>query len=290
MNLTRPEGPDATVTLSRRGLTGAMGFAGFAAAIRPVHAAAITTPSDGLLSEMITFPSKGFDLPAFVARPLARGRKPVVIVVSEIFGLHEYIRDVCRRFARLGYVAIAPSFFARAGDPAPLTDFAKIMPIVNAANNAQVMGDITATIAWLDQQKFVKKDAIGITGFCWGGAVVWMASALTPRIKAGVAWYGRLTPRDGSTDPRKWPLDVAGELMSPVLGLYAENDGGIPLSSVAAMKAALDRAGNRQSRFIVYPGTQHGFHADYRPQYQETAAKQGWDELLAWFAANGVKP
>jgi carboxymethylenebutenolidase len=267
-----------------------LGFAGFAAAIRPVHAAAITTPSDGLVSEMVTFPSQGFDLPAFVARPQAKGRKPVVIVVSEIFGLHEYIRDVCRRFARLGYVAIAPSFFARAGDPAPLTDFAKIMPIVNAANNAQVMGDLTATIAWLDQQKFVKKNAIGITGFCWGGAVVWMASALTPRIKAGVAWYGRLTPRDGSTDQRKWPLDVAGELKSPVLGLYAENDGGIPLASVEAMKAALEKAGNRKSRFIVYPGTQHGFHADYRPQYQETAAKQGWDELLAWFAANGVKP
>ena len=290
MNLTRPDGPDATVALSRRGLTGALGFAGFAAAIHPVHAAAITTPSDGLITEMVSFPSQGFDLPAFVARPQAKGRKPVVIVVSEIFGLHEYIRDVCRRLARLGYVAIAPSFFARVGDPAPLTDFSKIMPIVNAANNAQVMGDITATIAWIDQQKFVKKDAIGITGFCWGGAVVWMASALTPRIKAGVAWYGRLTPREGSIDQRKWPLDVAGELKSPVLGLYAENDGGIPLSSVEAMKAALEKAGNRESRFIIFPGTQHGFHADYRPQYQEVAAKQGWDELLAWFAAHGVKP
>ena len=290
MNLTRPDGPDATVALSRRGLTGALGFAGFAAAIHPVHAAAITTPSDGLITEMVSFPSQGFDLPAFVARPQAKGRKPVVIVVSEIFGLHEYIRDVCRRLARLGYVAIAPSFFARVGDPAPLTDFSKIMPIVNAANNAQVMGDITATIAWIDQQKFVKKDAIGITGFCWGGAVVWMASALTPRIKAGVAWYGRLTPREGSTDQRKWPLDVAGELKSPVLGLYAENDGGIPLSSVEAMKAALEKAGNRESRFIIFPGTQHGFHADYRPQYQEAAAKLGWDELLAWFAAHGVKP
>lgn len=290
MNLTRPDGPDPTVSLSRRGLTGALGFAGFAAAIRPVHAAAITTPSDGLVTEMVTVPSQGFDLPAFVARPQARGRKPVIIVVSEIFGLHEYIRDVCRRLARLGYVAIAPSFFARVDDPAPLTDFAKIMPIVNAANNAQVMGDITATIAWLDQQKFVKKSAIGITGFCWGGAVVWMASALTPRIKAGVAWYGRLTPRDGSTDQRKWPMDVAGELKSPVLGLYAENDGGIPLASVEAMKVALEKAGNRTSRIIVYPNTQHGFHADYRPQYQESAAKQGWNELIAWFAANGVKP
>lgn len=288
IDLTRPEGPDAQIALSRRGMAGLFGFAGFAAAIRPVHAAAITTPSDGLVTELVTVPSQGFDLPAFVARPTSRGRKPVVIVVSEIFGVHEYIRDVCRRLAQQGYVAIAPAFFARVGDPAPLTDFAKIMPIVNAATNAQVMGDIEATIAWLDQQRFVNKRAIGITGFCWGGAVVWMASALTPRIKAGVAWYGRLLPREGSTDARKWPIDVAAELKSPVLGLYAENDGGIPLSSVEAMKAALVKASDQKSRFIIYPGTQHGFHADYRPQYQEAAAKQGWSEMLAWFAANGV--
>jgi carboxymethylenebutenolidase len=288
MNLTRPDGPDHTMTLSRRSMGALAGFAGYAAAIRPVHAQAITTPSDGLITGMVSYPSQGFELPAFIARPAGSGQRPVILVINEIFGLHDYIRDVCRRLAKEGYVAIAPALFVRAGDPAPLTDFAAIMPIVNKATNAQVMGDIEATIAWLDTQPFVKKDAMAITGFCWGGSVVWMASALTNRIKAGVAWYGRLGAREGSTDVRKWPLDIAGELKSPVLGFYAENDGGIPLASVEAMKAKLKEAGNSTSQFIVYPGTQHGFHADYRPQYNEAAATSGWAAMLAWFRANRV--
>jgi carboxymethylenebutenolidase len=263
-------------------------FAGYAAAIDPVHAAAITTPSEGLITGMVSYPANGFDLPAFVARPAGRGRKPVVIVVSEVFGLHEYVRDMCRRLALQGYVAIAPAFFVRVGDPAALTDFAAIMPIVGAATNDQVMGDITATIAWLDAQRFVAKRRIAITGFCWGGTVVWMASALTKRIKAGVAWYGRLAGRPGSTEVRKQPPDIAGELKSPVLGLYAENDSGIPLPTVDAMRAALAAAGNTKSNIIVYPGAQHGFHADYRPAYNEAAAKDGWARMLAWFKANGV--
>jgi carboxymethylenebutenolidase len=263
-------------------------FAGYAAAVTPVHGAAIATSSEGLITGMVSYPSQGFDLPAFVARPSGRGRKPVVIVVSEVFGLHEYVRDMCRRLARLGYVAIAPAFFVRVADPAPLTDFAAIMPIVGAANNAQVMGDITATIAWLDRQRFVAKRRIAITGFCWGGTVVWMASALTDRIKAGVAWYGRLAARPGSTEDRKYPPDVAGSLKSPVLGLYAENDSGIPLATVETMRSALTAAGNMASQIKVYPNTQHGFHADYRPAYDESAAKDGWAAMLAWFAANGV--
>jgi carboxymethylenebutenolidase len=263
-------------------------FAGYAAAVSPVHAEAISTPADGLITGMVSYPSQGFDLPAFVARPSGRGRKPVVIVVSEIFGLHEYVRDMCRRLARLGYVAIAPAFFVRVADPAPLTDFNAIMPIVGAASNAQVMGDITATIAWLDAQRFVAKRRIAITGFCWGGTVVWMASALTDRIKAGVAWYGRLGARPGATEARKYPTEIAGDLKSPVLGLYAENDSGIPLPTVEAMRAALAAAGNTRSQIKVYPGTQHGFHADYRPAYNEAAAKDGWAAMLAWFSANGV--
>jgi carboxymethylenebutenolidase len=263
-------------------------FAGYAAAVDPVHAAAIATPSEGLITGMVSYPSNGFDLPAFVARPSGRGRKPVVIVVSEIFGLHEYVRDMCRRLARVGYVAIAPAFFVRVADPAPLTDFGAIMPIVMAASNDQVMGDITATIAWLDKQSFVAKRRIAITGFCWGGTVVWMASALTNRIKAGVAWYGRLGARQGSTEVRKYPTELAGDLKSPVLGLYAENDSGIPLPGVDAMRTALTVAGNTRSEIKVYPGTEHGFHADYRPSYNEAAAKDGWARMLAWFAANGV--
>jgi carboxymethylenebutenolidase len=288
MNLTRPDGPIAASKPSRRNLGAIAMFAGYAAAVTPVHAQAITTPSDGLISGMVSYPSNGFELPAFVARPSGRGRKPVVIVVSEVFGLHEYVRDMCRRLARLGYVAIAPAFFVRVGDPAPLTDFAAIMPIVSAASNDQVMGDITATIAWLDKQRFVAKKRIAITGFCWGGTVVWMASALTDRIKAGVAWYGRMAARPGSTEARKYPADIAGELKSPVLGLYAENDSGIPLPTVEAMKSALSAAGNTASNIIIYPGAQHGFHADYRPSYDEAAAKDGWARMLAWFGANGV--
>lgn len=263
-------------------------FAGYAAATTPVHAQAITTPAEGLITGMVSYPSNGFDLPAFVARPSGRGRKPVVIVVSEVFGLHEYVRDMCRRLARLGYVAIAPAFFVRVADPAPLTDFNAIMPIVMAAGNDQVMSDISATIAWLDKQRFVAKNRIAITGFCWGGTVVWMASALTNRIKAGVAWYGRMVARPGSTEVRKYPADIAGDLKSPVLGLYAENDSGIPLPTVEAMRTALTAAGNTTSRIDIYPGTQHGFHADYRPSYNEAAAKDGWTKMLAWFAANGV--
>jgi carboxymethylenebutenolidase len=288
MNLTRPDGPQLVTNPSRR-LVGAIAmFSGYAAAVTPVHGAAITTPSEGLITGMVSYPSQGFDLPAFVARPSGRGRKPVVIVVSEIFGLHEYVRDMCRRLARLGYVAIAPAFFVRVADPAPLTDFGAIMPIVAAANNAQVMGDISATIAWLDQQRFVAKNRIAITGFCWGGTVVWMASALTDRIKAGVAWYGRLVGRPGATEDRLYPTQVAGSLKSPVLGLYAENDSGIPLPTVEAMRTALKDAGNTTSTIVVYPGVEHGFHADYRPAYNEAAAKDGWAKMLAWFKANGV--
>ena len=288
MNLTRPDGPDTVTKPSRRNIGAIAMFAGYAAAVSPVHAQAITTPSDGLITGMVSYPSSGFDLPAFVARPAGRGRKPVVIVVSEIFGLHEYVRDMCRRLARLGYVAIAPAFFVRVADPAPLTDFAAIMPIVGAANNAQVMGDITATLTWLDQQRFVAKKRIAITGFCWGGTVVWMASALTDRIKAGVAWYGRFVARPGSSEARKYPVELAGALKSPVLGLYAENDSGIPLPTVEAMRAALAAAGNTTCEIKVYSGTEHGFHADYRPSYNESAAKDGWARMLAWFGANGV--
>ena len=268
---------------SRRDIAQGAAFVGYAAAIRPVNAAAITTPDTGLITGMVSYPSAGFDLPAFVARPAGRGAKPVVIVINEIFGLHDYIRDTCRRLAQAGYVAIAPAFFVRAGDPAGLTDFNAIMPIVAAATHAQVMGDIDATLAWLDQQSFVDRERIGMTGFCWGGTVVWMACAQNPRIKAGVAWYGRVLARAGSSEVRPWPVDVAPQLTRPVLGLYAEIDGSIPLESVDAMRTALQQSPSRASQIIVYPGTQHGFHADYRPQYHEIAAQDGWARLLAWF-------
>jgi carboxymethylenebutenolidase len=269
-------------------------FAGYASAALSSCASPVTTPSDNLIVEDVRIDGAGgYSLPAYVARPSARGRRGAIIVVNEIFGIHDYIKDVCRRFAREGYVAIAPDYFDRAGDPAPLTDFAEIRAIVATANNEQVMGDTQGAIAWLQAQRFVRDQAIGITGFCWGGTVVWMAAARFAAIKAGVAWYGRLVrPQPGSwgaEEERPWPADIAATLRTPVLGLYAENDNGIPLASVETMRAALQAAGNpSRSEIVVYPGVQHGFHADYRQSYNAEAAAAGWTRCLAWFRANGV--
>jgi len=217
----------------------------------------------------------------------------VVIVVSEVFGVHEYIRDVCRRLAKLGYVAIAPAFFHRAGDPAPLKDFKAIQKIVETATNGQVMSDIAATLDWAKQQSFAEK-RFALTGFCWGGAVAWMASAQFKELKASVAWYGRTSkPATGGflgAEDRLWPIDVAGQLHGPVLGLYGGKDRGIPQADTDALKAALIAARKKGSDLIVYPEAQHGFHADYRETYNAAAATDGWQRMLAHFAKNGVKP
>ena len=217
-------------------------------------------------------------LPAYVARPAGRARHGAVIVVNEIFGVHDYIKDVCRRLARAGYVAIAPEFFYRSGVNLPaLTDFKQIMPVVAQATVPQVDGDVRATSAWLKGRPFVKPAAIGITGFCWGGSVVWRAAMVDPDVRAGVAWYGRL----GGLPER------AGELHAPVLGLYGALDQGIPQTDIAAMRAAVAAAG-KQAEIIVYPDAPHGFHADYRDSYREADAKDGWARLLRHFRANGV--
>jgi carboxymethylenebutenolidase len=212
----------------------------------------------------------------------------VVIVVSEIFGVHEYIRDICRRLAKAGYAAIAPAFFVRVEDPAPLSDMSRIMQIVSAAGYEQVMGDISATLDWVSQQLWADGDKVGITGWCWGGKVVWQACARFAVIDAGVAWYGRLAPAANATPAQvsggqPWPVDLADDLKSPVLGLYGEVDQGIPLPSVEAMRSALARAGQTSSEIIVYPGAPHGFHADYRDSYRAADAADGWAKLLAFF-------
>jgi carboxymethylenebutenolidase len=292
MHLIRPEGPIDLTRPSRRALAGpalAGLFTGYAAGAGPASAAAIVTPAEGLETGTVLIPSGGFGLPAYLALPerAVRGRRrlPVVIVVSEVFGLHAYIQDVCRRLARAGYAAVAPAFFARAGDPAPLSDWSQIRAIVNTATHVQVMGDLAATQAWLNGQSFASRQARAITGFCWGGAVTWMAAADLPGLRAGVAWYGRLRGRpDQAGEAREWPLDVAGRLRAPVLGLYADQDDGIPLADVEAMRARL-AAG---SEIRVYPDTRHGFHADYRPMYAPSAAHDGWARLLSWFARHGV--
>ena len=291
LTLTRPDGTEATDLHVTRRSFAALVAAGYAAFATAAEAAAITTPADGLVTGPVAL---GGGLPGFVARPDGKGRHPAVIVVNEIFGVHEYIKDICRRFAKLGYVAVAPEFFYRA-DPehtlATTTDRAAMMKIVGTAKLEQVMGDVGTTLDWLGKQDFVAAKHIGITGFCWGGNFVWMAAARFPQVKAGVAWYGRLAgPSAGQpvNDVRKNPLDIAADLKAPVLGLYGGLDKGIPATDVEAMRAALKAAGKTGSDLIVYPQAEHGFHADYRPSYNEAAATDGWARLLAHFRANGV--
>lgn len=290
MRLNTPEGNFAP---SRRSVAASLFFAGYAPAALASCASPVTTPSDELIVEDVHFSGHaGYSLPAYVARPRGSQRRGSIIVVNEIFGIHDYIKDVCRRFAREGYVAIAPDYFDRAGDPAPMTDYAQIRPIVATATYEQVMGDTSGAIDWIRAQRFTNGD-MGITGFCWGGTVVWMAAAHLTHIKAGVAWYGRLVrPSSGSwgaEEERPWPYDVGAQIAAPVLGLYAENDGGIPLASVENMRAALSAADNpTNSEIIVYPGVQHGFHADYRESYNAEAAADGWRRCLAWFRQHGV--
>ncbi len=292
MRLDTPEG--INIEPSRRAIAASLFFTGHAAAALSACASPVTTPSDELIIEdVLVTGAGGYSLPAYVARPSARGRHPAVIVVNEVFGIHDYIKDVCRRLAREGFVAIAPDYFDRAGDPAPLTDMNAIRDIVATARNDQVMGDTSGTIDWLAAQNFVKADAIGITGFCWGGAVVWMAAARFPHIKAGVAWYGRLVPPPadgfGAEPNRQWPVDIAGMLRTPVLGLYGARDQGIPVATVEQMRAALNAADNpSRSEIVVYPDAGHGFHADYRDSYVAADAADGWTRLLAWFRAHGV--
>lgn len=292
-DLIRPEGPEADdFRFSRRALaTGGIGgllFAGYAPAALAAQAAPIATDDDDLTIEQTTIAAPdGYQLPIYVARPTGAGPFPTVIVVSEIFGVHEYIRDVSRRLAKAGYAAVAPAFFVRVEDPAPLSDMARIQQIVAEAKYEQVMGDIGAALAWVDAQAW-SNDRIGITGWCWGGKVVWQAAARFPQIDAGVAWYGRLAPPATATAEqieagKPWPVDLAGELKSPVLGLYGEADRGIPLESVAAMNAALTAAGNTDSRIDVYPAAPHGFHADYRDSYRAADAADGWAKLLKLF-------
>ena len=289
VTLTRPHGTrPEDLNLSRRGLTLAL-TGGYALAAWSAQADPVKTDGAGLIQSMVDLPAADRRIPAFIARPL-RGRHPVVVLVSEIFGLHEYIRDTCRRLAKLGFVVIAPDFFVRAGDPSVLTDFPAILKIVGQSSDKQVTGDLKAAIAYLKAQPFADTTRMGITGYCWGGNIVWESCARLPDFKAGVAWYGRLSGDYAANDTEgKRALELASDLKNPVLGLYAEKDSGIPLADVEKMKVALKAAGKTTSDIIVYPGVQHGFHADYRPSYDKAAAEDGWKKMLAFFAANGVK-
>jgi carboxymethylenebutenolidase len=278
-----------TRAFSRRDFVRTSVGSGFAAAVLPVGAQTIRTDSAGLTAGEVTIPVGNFKLPAYRAMPQGKSNLPVVLVVSEIFGVHEYIADVARRFAKRGYLAIAPEMFVRQGDAQGYGEIAKLIAeVIAKVPDVQVMGDLDACVAWA-QANGGNTSKLGVTGFCWGGRITWLYSAHNPAVKAGVAWYGRLVGAGSALTP-KHPVDLASSLSGPVLGLYGGQDSGIPLDSVEKMKAALaaGSAAAKRSEFVVYADAPHAFHADYRPSFRKDAAEDGWKRCVGWFEANGV--
>ena len=274
---------------SRRSVVKASLALAYAAAALPTLAhSAITTPENGLRCGLRHVDVQGFALPVYLAAPEGKSNLPVVLVVQEIFGLHAYIADTCRRLAQLGYLALAPDLYARQGDASQYSDVSKLLAdIVSKVPDAQVLADLDAVRAWAPSQGG-DASRVGMTGFCWGGRITWLYAAHAP-MQAGVAWYGRLVGTPNVLMPLN-PIDVAGRLQAPVLGLYGGMDSGIPLDTVEHMKQQL-AAGSapvRASQFVVYPQAGHAFHADYRPSYHADAAQDGWKRMLAWFAAHGL--
>jgi carboxymethylenebutenolidase len=274
-------------TFTRREIMVTSLAAGFALAVQPVGADTITTDSAGLTAGEVRIPVADGEIPGYRAMP-AKGRDfPIVLVVQEIFGVHEHIRDVCRRFAKQGYLAVAPELYARQGDVSTLSDYKQIFAqVVSKVPDAQVMSDLDAAAAWAGKSSDGDAGRVAVTGFCWGGRITWLYAAHNPRLKAGVAWYGRLAGDRTELQP-EFPLDVAGRIKAPVLGLYGGQDQGIPLGDVEKMRAALDAA-RQPSKIVVFPEAPHGFHADYRPSYRPKEAADGWQQCLAWFRQHGV--
>jgi len=260
---------------------------GFAAAVMPVAAQnVINTGFEGLTAGEVSLSVNGQNVPLYRAQPAGKSNLPVILVVSEIFGVHEHIADVARRFAKQGYLALAPDLFVRQGDPGAYGTVADVLrEVVSKVPDAQVMGDLDACVAWA-RANGGNTERLGVTGFCWGGRITWLYAAHNPKVKAGVAWYGRLVGDKSALTPSH-PVDIAPALKVPVLGLYGAKDGSIPLDSIEQMKQALAK-GSSKSEFIVYPDAGHAFHADYRPSYVEADAKDGWKRCLAWFNGHGV--
>jgi carboxymethylenebutenolidase len=260
---------------------------GFCAAIDPVWAQVITTPTEGLTAGEVKVPSAGVDLPAYRAMPDKGGPFPTVLVIQEVFGVHEHIKDVCRRFAKSGYFAIAPELYARQGDPSKEPDLQKLLAsIVNKVPDAQVAGDLDATLAYAKSTGKADTSRAAVIGFCWGGRQVWMYAAHNPSLKAGAAFYGPLVGQTNELKPKN-PTDIAGSLKVPVLGLYGGKDQGITTEHIAAMREAL-KPSSSKSEIIVYPDAPHGFHADYRPSYRKDDAQDAWAKATAWFKSHGA--
>lgn len=274
---------DEDFHLTRRGIAAALA-GGYAVAAFSADADPIHTDEAGLKAETIEIQSTDRKITAYLARPAAGGKHPVVFVNSEIFGVHEWVKDICRRLAKAGYVALAPDLFVRAGDPSKTEDMKVVMDIVKATPEANVLGDTAASLKWLAAQPFADNKRMGVTGFCWGGGATWRCCEVFPEFKAGVAWYGPLKP---AAYPRVSPFEGVKDLKCPVLGLYGGLDKGIPAKDIDDMRAALKAAG-KQAEIIVYPDAQHGFLADYRGSYSATASADAWPKMLAFFKAHGV--
>ncbi|QHM72841.1 dienelactone hydrolase family protein [Mixta intestinalis] len=262
---------------------------GFAPAASPAAATAIITDSETIEGGETTINTQGENMPAWFARPKnATGPLPVVLVVQEIFGVHEHIRDICRRLAAEGYLAIAPELYFRQGDPNDYNDIGQLFQqLVSKVPDVQVLADLDHVANWASRHGGDMRN-LAITGFCWGGRIVWLYAAHNPQLKAGVAWYGRLTGEKTMQQP-SYPVDIATDLTAPVLGLYGAKDEGIPLASVETMRQALKDA-NATAEIVVYPEAGHAFNADYRPSYHEASAQDGWQRMLVWFHQYGVKP
>jgi carboxymethylenebutenolidase len=277
-----PSTPDIT----RRTFVVTSLSAGFALAVQPIQTqTVITTDNNGLNEGEVKIPVKGGEIPAYRAVPTRGSNFPTVLVVQEIFGVHEHIKDICRRLAKLGYLALAPEMYARQADVSKMQAKEILENVVPKVPDAQVIADLDAAVTWAKRNNG-DTDRLAITGFCWGGRIVWLYAAHNPKLKAGVAWYGRLVSPTDELHPKN-PIDVVKDLKAPVLGLYGGADQGIPVSTVEQMQKALKEAG-KPSEIKLYPDTPHGFYADYRPSYRKEQAQDGWKLLIEWFKKNGV--
>ncbi|EHK63485.1 dienelactone hydrolase family protein [Achromobacter arsenitoxydans] len=276
--------------LDRRGFIATTVAAGFSLAAGPaVASTAISTDANGLVAGKIDIPSPDGKIPAYHAAPQGKKNLPTLIVVQEIFGVHEYIQDVCRRLAHQGYLAIAPELYARQGDPSKYTEIPKLQAeIVSKVPDKQVQGDLDATAAWAAAHGG-NPDRLGILGFCWGGRQVWLYAAHNPKLKAGAAWYGQLAGEPSELKPKP-VLAIVNDLKAPVLGAYGGKDAGISQADVDRMRIELAKgsASAKASRIDIYPEAPHAFHADYRPSYRKAEAEQAWTRMLDWFKQNGV--
>jgi carboxymethylenebutenolidase len=272
---------------TRRGFVTTSLATGFALSVQPVSAETITTDTDGLEAGEVKIPVADGSIPAYRAMPAQGGPFPIVLVVQEIFGVHEHIKDLCRRLAKAGYYAIAPELYARQGNPAQISDTQELIKtIVSKVPDAQVMSDLDSAVSYAKSSGKADTTRLAVTGFCWGGRIVWLYAAHNPALKAAVAWYGPIDRPRTELQP-KYPIDLAAQLKAPVLGLYGAADQGIPVDSVDKMREACKAAG-KTCEIKIFPDTPHGFNADYRPTYRAEPAKEGWTQMLAWFKQHGA--